>query len=170
MYASPAPDRSLRHCAGRRIPTVCLSSGHGQTAERHDPEYVSRSDDRESRDLRRRFRTFVAHLPVAAPPLARITNFDDSGTPLSRRVLGGRFRLSDRLAARAKEVRTLISPDVAILPGLPARKCSIRMTGAIATHSSIAPTAVPRFTIIRDIPYDRPSTSMAMFADVCGLP
>ncbi len=40
---------------------------------------------------------------------------------------------------------------------------SIPPIGAIVTHSSTARIAVPRFTIITDIPYDRPNTTMQRF-------
>ena len=43
-------------------------------------------------------------------------------------------------------------------------RSAIPRTGATSTPSRTAPTAGPRFTIARDVPYDRPATTMAGFA------
>jgi len=100
---------------------------------------------------------FVERLPADAPPLARITGVAVRDVPCN----GDRaFRIVHSQAGEA--VRTLISPDVAICPdclrelfdpadrryGYPFINCT---------------NCGPRFTIVRDIPYDRPSTSMAVF-------
>lgn len=100
---------------------------------------------------------FVERLPAEAPPLARITGVTQRDVPCN----GEReFRIAHSQAGEA--VRTLISPDVAICPdclrelfdpadrryGYPFINCT---------------NCGPRFTIVRDIPYDRPSTSMAAF-------
>src|SRR5579863_6818144 len=102
-------------------------------------------------------RDFVEHLPAEAPPLARITGFAIHELPCN----GDRdFRIVH--SKDGEEVHTLISPDVAICPdclrelfdprdrrhGYPFINCT---------------NCGPRFTIVRDIPYDRPRTSMAAF-------
>jgi len=100
---------------------------------------------------------FVEHLPAEAPPLARITSLAVHDVPCN----GDQdFRIVH--SYEGEEVRTLISPDVAICPD--------------CLHELFDPNdrrydypfinctnCGPRFTIIRDIPYDRPSTSMAKF-------
>jgi hydrogenase maturation protein HypF len=100
---------------------------------------------------------FVARLPVEAPPLARITQCDVSVVE----CLGEReFRILP--SRRDQRVETLISADIATCAdclrelldpadrryGYPFINCT---------------NCGPRFTIVRDIPYDRPYTSMAPF-------
>jgi hydrogenase maturation protein HypF len=100
---------------------------------------------------------FLSCLPRTAPPLSRITDVEIRELPCS----GDReFRI---LASRGGEaVQTLISPDVAI--------CSdcLRELLDPADRRYCYPfinctNCGPRFTIVRDIPYDRPHTSMAGF-------
>ena len=100
---------------------------------------------------------FVDHLPVEPPPLARITSMAIHEAPCGR---DQDFRIIHSSAG--EEVRTLISPDVAVCPdclrelfdpkdrryGYPFINCT---------------NCGPRFTIVRDIPYDRAGTSMAKF-------
>jgi hydrogenase maturation protein HypF len=100
---------------------------------------------------------FVERLPADAPPLARITDVRLREVPCN----GEReFRIVHSQAGEA--VRTLISPDVAICPDClrelfdPADR-RYRYPFINCTNCG------PRFTIVRDIPYDRPSTSMAVF-------
>src|ERR1035441_10443536 len=109
---------------------------------------------------------FVEHLPAEVPPLARITGFTVNEVPCVAMQIGDNhdpdqdFRIVHSRAG--EEVRTLISPDVAICPD-----CLREMfdpTDRRYRYPFINCTNCgPRFTIIRDIPYDRPSTSMAMF-------
>ena len=100
---------------------------------------------------------FVEHLPAEAPPLARITSFVVHDVPCNS---DEKFCIVH--SHEGEEVRTLISPDVAICPDClremfdPADR-RYRYPFINCTNCG------PRFTIIRDIPYDRPSTSMAMF-------
>ncbi len=100
---------------------------------------------------------FVARLPREAPPLARITSVAVREVPCNRdhefRILGSRS---------GEAVRTLISPDVAV--------CSdcLRELFDPSDRRHRYPfinctNCGPRFTIVRDIPYDRPRTSMAVF-------
>ncbi len=100
---------------------------------------------------------FVSRLPVEVPPLARITDVSVIEIPCN----GDReFRIVT--SRRGDAVQTLISPDVAICDdclrelfdpadrryGYPFINCT---------------NCGPRFTIVHDIPYDRPYTSMAGF-------
>jgi hydrogenase maturation protein HypF len=100
---------------------------------------------------------FLARLPQEIPPLARLTSLvpreaetqDDTG-----------FRiLSSRLDQPPK---ALISPDVAVC-----EDCLREMTNPRDRRFRYpfinCTNCGPRFTIIRDIPYDRARTSMAQF-------
>src|ERR1022692_1983249 len=100
---------------------------------------------------------FVEHLPVEAPPLARITSFAVHSVSCNGDL---DFRIVH--SHEGEEVRTLISPDVAVCPDclrelFDPKDRRYRYPFINCTNCG------PRFTIIRDIPYDRPSTSMAMF-------
>jgi hydrogenase maturation protein HypF len=100
---------------------------------------------------------FVTCLPASAPPLSRITRVEVRELPCN----GDRdFRILS--SQRGEQVRTLISPDIA--------------TCDDCLHELFDPSdrryrypfinctnCGPRFTILRDIPYDRPYTSMAVF-------
>ncbi|MGC2193476.1 MAG: carbamoyltransferase HypF [Terriglobales bacterium] len=100
---------------------------------------------------------FVIRLPLAAPPLSQITLVRVHDLPCS----GDReFRIL--ASKRGEQVRTLISPDVAICADclremLDPRDRRFRYPFINCTNCG------PRFTIVRDIPYDRPYTSMAAF-------
>jgi hydrogenase maturation protein HypF len=100
---------------------------------------------------------FVHRLPVEAPPLARITDFAVREIPCNGEA-DFRIIASDHAA----EVHTLISPDVAICDD-----CLRELfdpTDRRYRYPFINCTNCgPRFTIVRDIPYDRPYTSMAVF-------
>lgn len=99
---------------------------------------------------------FVTCLPVEAPPLARITSITALEVPTKDET---EFRI---VSSEAGAARTLISPDIAI--------CSdcLRELFDPADRRYRYPfinctNCGPRFTIVRDIPYDRASTSMAVF-------
>jgi hydrogenase maturation protein HypF len=101
---------------------------------------------------------FVEHLPVEAPPLARITSFAVHNLPCN----GDQgFRIVH--SHEGEEVRTLISPDVAICPDC-LRELFDPQDRRYRYPFINCTNCGPRFTIIHDIPYDRPSTSMAMFS------
>lgn len=100
---------------------------------------------------------FVDHLPAEAPPLARITSFVVSDLACNR---DADFRIVHSHAG--DEVRTLISPDVAICPDC-LRELFDRRDRRYRYPFINCTNCGPRFTIVRDIPYDRPSTSMAVF-------
>jgi hydrogenase maturation protein HypF len=100
---------------------------------------------------------FMAHLPQDAPPLARIIEVVAFEIPCN----GDReFRII--ASHRGEAVRTLISPDVAVCDDclrelFDPKDRRYRYPFINCTNCG------PRFTIVRDIPYDRPRTSMAVF-------
>jgi hydrogenase maturation protein HypF len=100
---------------------------------------------------------FVESLPADAPPLARITSVTVHDVPCN-----GDQDFCIVHSREGEEVRTLISPDVAVCPD-----CLREMFDANDRRYRYpfinCTNCGPRFTIIRDIPYDRPSTSMATF-------
>jgi hydrogenase maturation protein HypF len=100
---------------------------------------------------------FLARIPQNAPPLARITAVSICDVP----CVGER---EFRIIATDKEetVRTLISPDIATCDDclrelLDPSDRRYRYPFINCTNCG------PRFTITRSLPYDRPSTSMAIF-------
>ena len=100
---------------------------------------------------------FVQRLPQEAPPLSQITEV----RVVELTCNGDRdFRIVP--SKRGEPVRTLISPDVAICDDclrelLDPKDRRHRYPFINCTNCG------PRFTIVRDIPYDRPYTSMAQF-------
>lgn len=100
---------------------------------------------------------FVERLPATAPPLSRITQVSVRDVP----CIGDReFRIL--ASQRGQQVQTLISPDVATCPDclremLDPGDRRYRYPFINCTNCG------PRFTIVRDVPYDRPLTSMAVF-------
>src|SRR5579864_3216676 len=100
---------------------------------------------------------FITRLPSEAPPLAHITSVTVEDVPFR----GDReFQI---VASRGGEqARALISPDVAVCDDClrelfdPADR-RYRYPFINCTNCG------PRYTIVRDIPYDRPLTSMAAF-------
>jgi len=105
---------------------------------------------------------FVEHLPVEAPPLARITSVAVHDVPCHPAQIcpDQDFRIVH--SREGEEVRTLISPDVAVCPDC-LRELFDRNDRRYRYPFINCTNCGPRFTIIRDIPYDRPSTSMAIF-------
>ena len=100
---------------------------------------------------------FLARLPAEAPPLARITNISVREIPCN-----GDREFQVVITPRGEPVRTLISPDVAVCAD-----CLREMfdtTDRRYRYPFINCTNCgPRFTIVRNIPYDRAFTSMAVF-------
>ena len=100
---------------------------------------------------------FLARLPQEVPPLARITSIEFR---IGSTVNDIDFHI---LPSRAGEERTvLISPDVAICDDCLAELLNpadrrFRYPFINCTNCG------PRYTIVRDIPYDRAKTSMAVF-------
>ena len=100
---------------------------------------------------------FVAALSAHPPPLARIEAIETEALP----ALGETgFRILESVALPG--ARTLVSPDIAVCDDClremadPADRRH-RYPFINCTHCG------PRFTIIRDVPYDRPATTMADF-------
>jgi len=100
---------------------------------------------------------FISRLPREAPPLARITDIVTADLPCN----GDReFRI---IASHAEEtVRTLISPDVATCADC-LREVFDPKNRRYRYPFTNCTNCGPRFTIVHDIPYDRPHTSMAVF-------
>lgn len=100
---------------------------------------------------------FLERLPSELPPLAKITSLLPRDAELQSETA---FRiLSSRLDAPAK---ALISPDVAVCADclremMNPRDRRFRYAFINCTNCG------PRFTIVRDIPYDRARTSMSAF-------
>jgi hydrogenase maturation protein HypF len=100
---------------------------------------------------------FVRRLPVEAPALSRITDVRVHEAPCNGDC---DFRIV--ATQRGAPVRTLISPDVSICADC------LRELFDPQDRRHVYPfinctNCGPRFTIVRDIPYDRPYTSMADF-------
>ncbi len=100
---------------------------------------------------------FVTRLPVEIPPLARVTGCDVHELPCNS---DGEFKI---VTSRAGEqMRTLISPDVAICADC-LREMFDQQDRRYKYPFINCTNCGPRFTIVRDIPYDRPRTSMSIF-------
>jgi hydrogenase maturation protein HypF len=99
-------------------------------------------------------------LPAEAPPLARITNVTVQDLPEVALSNDADFRIIH--SREGEEVRTLISPDVAICADCLREMFDPKDRRHLYPFINCT-NCGPRFTIIRDIPYDRPSTSMAKF-------
>jgi hydrogenase maturation protein HypF len=100
---------------------------------------------------------FFARLRSQAPPLARILEVTQSELPLAPGEEGFTIRASEPGLRRA-----LISPDVAVCEA-----CICEMRDPADRRHGYAfincTHCGPRYTIIRDLPYDRPQTTMAPF-------
>ncbi len=137
-----------RLATGRRLTGTIRNTSAGVTIEIQGPAETVQD--------------FLERLPAEAPPLARITGFAVHEVPCLAAKIGGDQDFRIVHSDEGAEVRTLISPDVAI--------CSdcLRELFDPADRRYRYPfinctNCGPRFTIVGDIPYDRPSTSMAVF-------
>ena len=152
-----------RLATGRRLRGTIRNTSAGVTIEIQGPAETVQD--------------FIEHLPAEAPPLARITSLTVHDVPcLGTQSVVAQIGVAQSGAAptggdpdfriihsrEGEEVRTLISPDVAICPD-----CLREMFDANDRRYRYpfinCTNCGPRFTIIRDIPYDRPSTSIAKF-------
>ena len=100
---------------------------------------------------------FVACLPRSAPPLARITGIAALDIPCN-----GDHEFRIIASQGGGPVHTLISPDVATC-GDCVRELLDPADRRYRYPFINCTNCGPRFTIVRDIPYDRPRTSMAVF-------
>jgi hydrogenase maturation protein HypF len=101
--------------------------------------------------------TFLSRLPKELPPLARITHIAVTDRPSNHDT---EFRI---LPSRVgEERRVLISPDVAIC-GDCLRELLDPADRRFRYPFINCTNCGPRYTIVRDIPYDRAKTSMAVF-------
>lgn len=101
---------------------------------------------------------FARRLRADAPPLARVEHV--TRAPLAGRPAPG-FRIV--ASADAAGTRTLVPPDTAVCDDCLAElfdPADRRYLHPFVTCTNCG----PRFTIIRDLPYDRPATTMAGFA------
>src|SRR5271167_3521930 len=100
---------------------------------------------------------FVTHLSTDAPPLAQITGITEREVPCRA---DSQFRIVG--SQEGEEVRTLIPPDVAICPD-----CLREMFDPSDRRYHYpfinCTNCGPRFTLVRELPYDRARTSMAVF-------
>jgi len=100
---------------------------------------------------------FLQRLPVEAPPLAQITRF------AVRELAARESRGFEIHPSRAQEpARALISPDIATCPDCLRELFDPHDRRYLYPFINCT-NCGPRFTIIQDIPYDRPRTSMAPF-------
>ena len=100
---------------------------------------------------------FLSKLPAEAPPLSRITQVEVADLPARA---DSEFRI---LPSRpGEDRRVLISPDVALCDDC---RREIFDPGDRRFHYPFTncTNCGPRYTIVRDIPYDRARTSMAVF-------
>ncbi|MFZ3200985.1 MAG: carbamoyltransferase HypF [Candidatus Acidiferrales bacterium] len=100
---------------------------------------------------------FVAELSEHAPPLAHILDVHQSELPCA-----GEREFSIVESGRTERARAFISPDVAVCDDC------LRELFDPSNRRHLYPfinctNCGPRFTIVRNIPYDRPYTSMAEF-------
>ena len=100
---------------------------------------------------------FVLNLPLSAPPLSCITHIQVREVPCS-----GDHEFRILATRRGEQIHTLISPDVAICPDCLRELLDPHDRRYLYPFINCT-NCGPRFTIVRDIPYDRPYTSMAPF-------
>jgi hydrogenase maturation protein HypF len=104
---------------------------------------------------------FQRRLGLEAPPMAVVAAVTGEAIPVQDET---GFRIVPSVGGAG--VRTLVSPDVATCD--PCRAELFDPTDRRYRHPFITCTDCgPRFTIMRDLPYDRPTTTMADFR-MCG--
>src|SRR6202158_3181291 len=133
-----------RLATGRRLRGTIRNTSAGVTIEIQGPAETVQD--------------FVERLPAEAPPLARITSVAVHDLPSN-----GDQDFCIVHNHEVEEVRTLISPDVAICPDC-LRELFDPNDRRYRYPFINCTNCGPRFTIVRDVPYDRPFTTMAPFA------
>ena len=104
---------------------------------------------------------FRRELEAAPPPLARIREVLETSTPLTKES-GFRILPSENAGSRS----TLVLPDVATCPECLAEVLDPKDRRHLYPFANCTDCG-PRFTIVTDLPYDRPATTMAAFT-LCG--
>lgn len=107
----------------------------------------------EGRELER----FVARLGEECPPLARIDRIEVTPLPLV-----GYTSFAIEASVEREGSVALVSPDVSICPDC-LREIRDPANRRYRYPFTNCTNCGPRFTIVRDIPYDRPKTTMADF-------
>ena len=153
-----------RHRPGGRVPAVCLPAGPAPRLERGGRQHVRRGGD-----PRRGPGRPPARVPGRPhrkpPPLAHIVEIE-SQPDIVRRLRGVPHHPEPRGCGHDH-------PDLAgcgRLRRLPAPSCSTRPTAAYRYPFINCTNCGPRYTIIEDIPYDRPKTTMRHFTMCARLP
>ncbi len=106
---------------------------------------------------------FINEIPVHAPEAANIFSLENTGIPLKYYK-----EFSIRKSENTSEEITEISPDIAVcdacLADMKSQKHRLNYPFINCTNCG------PRFTIIKDLPYDRGETSMAPFpmCEICN--
>ncbi len=120
--------------------------------------------DVEIQGVPERVESFAAELPLKAPPLAVIESISMNDLPDAP---GGTFEI--RQSDASGEKFSLISPDIATCDD-----CVDELRNPADRRHNYpfinCTNCGPRFTIIRDVPYDRPKTTMDVFpmCAACG--
>jgi hydrogenase maturation protein HypF len=100
---------------------------------------------------------FISDLKTKTPPLARIDTFNVANIPVN-----GYSRFEIRESTNRADEFLPVSPDVAVCPDC--RRELFDPADRRYRYPFINCTNCgPRFTIIREIPYDRPNTTMSAF-------
>jgi len=100
---------------------------------------------------------FLQELPKTAPPLATITQIDTEELPAANY-----YNFEIKSSAEGEERGALISPDTATCSDCLRELFDQRDRRYLYPFINCT-NCGPRYTIIKDIPYDRPKTSMAAF-------
>ncbi|HVO52098.1 MAG TPA: carbamoyltransferase HypF [Thermoanaerobaculia bacterium] len=106
-------------------------------------------------------REFRRALDEAPPPLARIREILENPAPVTKEP-GFTIRPSEDAGART----VLVLPDVATCPACLAEVLDPKDRRHLYPFANCT-NCGPRFTIVTDLPYDRPATTMAAFT-LCG--
>jgi hydrogenase maturation protein HypF len=111
---------------------------------------------------------FEARLSAEAPPLAHIERVVAAAMPLTAALtFESSFTIVE--SAAGSGARTMVPPDVGVCDEC-LREVLDPTDGRYRYPFANCTNCGPRFTIIRDLPYDRPATTMARFplCDACA--